>query len=133
MKRFLTIGWIVVLATPLLALWPVRDIFVDWWTRAQLPGNLLTATPPGYDWVLWEEQDGALVAGYVFERGPADRAGLQQGDQLFMLDYLQYFTLADLRIAVGGIPPGASVLYTVRRDGEEIDAAVEFTRYPTFL
>ena len=125
---------ILVLFLPLLALLPAVRIAFDWMTLSRIVQDApLSSTPRSYDWVVWGEQDGLITARYVFPRGPAAKAGLQNDDVFYQLDYQQYFNVEDLRHAIEGIEPGSRVVYSVFRNGRYIEAQVQFTRYPTFL
>lgn len=125
---------ILVLCLPLLALLPVVRIAFDWMTLSRIvQDSPLRSTPRSYDWVVWSEQDGLITATYVFPRGPAAKAGLQNDDVFYQLDYQQYFNVEDLRHAIEGIEPGSRIVYSVFRNGRFIEAQVQFTRYPTFL
>ncbi|NBC18880.1 MAG: PDZ domain-containing protein [Bacteroidetes bacterium] len=107
---------------------------VDWVQLSRVLGVPASdPAPRGFDWVVWEEDDGLIVAEYVFPRSPAAEAGLQEGDVFYQLDYQQYFNLEDLQRAIDGVPPGSVRTYYVMRGDQMRDVDVRFTRYPTFL
>ncbi|MBT8399962.1 MAG: PDZ domain-containing protein, partial [Rhodothermia bacterium] len=135
MRNRLNIATALTIAFPLIALLPLGLTVYDW---ARL--SILTADPSvgastsrSFDWVVWTDEDGPIVADYVFPTGPAAQAGLESGDVFYTLDMQQYFSLTALQRAVEGIKPGDVVLYSIVRDGRQVDAEVELTQYPTFL
>ena len=83
--------------------------------------------------MVWGDDDGQIVAQFVFPRGPAAEGGMQTGDRFYMLDNIQYFGVNDLRDAIRGIRPGQTLRYLVERDGGYHEIEVRFTRFPTFL
>ncbi|WP_397547519.1 histidine kinase [Rhodothermus marinus] len=117
----------------LVALWPVGRILHDSWEVVRLTGQMPEAPPGGFDWVHWVSEEGRIVAGYVFPGGPAARAGIQEGDVFYLLDFQQFFNLEDLKQAIDGQPPGSVHTYALFRDGNYLEVRVRFTRYPTFL
>ncbi len=126
----------IVIVTTLFALLPLGQLVRDWYEIAQyeqVAGARLEMSAKGSDWVEWVEMDGRITAEYVFPEGPGARAGIQKGDQFFMLEYQQYFDAEGLRNAIMGIRPGQTREYIVVRDGEYVQARVQFTRHPTFL
>jgi two-component system, LytTR family, sensor kinase len=133
MKRHLYIAALLLLV-PTVALTPVARIAVDWLQVSRLISlDVIQPSIQGYDWVVWDDQDGIIVASYVFPLGPAAAAGLQRGDVFFELNYQQFFNAADLRVAIARFPPGSMHTFSVLRDGAILDMNVRFTRYPTFL
>jgi GAF domain-containing protein len=123
-----------VLAVSLLALYPVGRMVVDWMRVSRvLAEPAVHETSRAFDWVLWQERDGEITAEYVFPNGPADRAGLREGDVFYALDGQQYFNAGDLSRVVESLPPGTPRTYEVVRDGVFARANVEIARYPTFL
>ena len=134
MNRYINIARAVVVLMTILALLPLARWLVDWFeVTKMLDSPPLQTSSYGYDWVSWQEREGIIYAGYVLPKGPAARAGLQNGDVFLMLDYHQYFNADDLVKAIDGINPGEVHTFTVSRDSEFVNADVQFTRYPTFL
>ncbi|GMQ81371.1 MAG: hypothetical protein BMS9Abin05_0802 [Rhodothermia bacterium] len=130
------IARIVVLFTTLLALVPLGQMVNDWYEVSQfeeLLGTRIQSSASSYDWMEWEDVDGRIVAGYVFPNGPAAKAGIQEGDQFYMLEFQQYFDTEGLRSAISGIRPGEVRNFLVVRGDEYVDARVRFARHPTFL
>lgn len=117
----------------LLTLWPVGRMAYDGWRLMQLVGVLPEAPPRGFDWVLWQEREGRIVAAYVFPQSPAARAGVKVGDVFYLLDFQQFFNVEDLKRAIDGLAPGSVHTYALFRDGNYVEVRVRFTRYPTFI
>jgi two-component system, LytTR family, sensor kinase len=134
LKRFVYITRVLVVIAPLVALIPVGRMAIDYMemTRVVAGADLPTA-PRSFDWVLWDDTDGLIVASYVFPNGPAHEAGLRTGDVFYSLEYQQYFNADDVKRAIEGIPPGEVRMYQLLRDGRFFEAPVRFTRYPTFI
>lgn len=106
----------------------------DWYEVAQILASAsVDATARGYDWVVWDENDGQIYADFVHPKGAAARAGLQTGDMFLVLDAQQYFGVEELQRAIEGIPPGTVSTFFVMREGEITNAEVPISRYPTFL
>ncbi|MEL7362056.1 MAG: PDZ domain-containing protein, partial [Bacteroidota bacterium] len=125
---------LAVVVLPLATLLPVGTLVMDWLEASRLVGAPLEAAPPrGFDWARWSDRDGDIVAAYVDPRGTAYAAGLRPGDVLFTLDGMQFFNADDVERAVAGLPPGATVAYSVTRSGVPVRLEVAITRYPTFL
>ncbi|ARA93119.1 hypothetical protein AWN76_008075 [Rhodothermaceae bacterium RA] len=130
--RLLALALIGIL--PFVALIPLGHRIADWVEVARLlDGEDLDARMPGYDWVVWRDDDGNIVAGYVFPGGPGDRAGIRAGDRLFMLDGQQYFNADDLKRAIDGVGPGHTVVYFLLRGDQTLTTSATLTSYPTFL
>ncbi len=124
----------LVLLVPLVALLPVGRVVSDWVEVSRfVSAGAARATVQSYDWVFWNDDNGKIVAAYVFPRGPAAEAGVRNRDVFYELDYHQYFNAADLRHAVEGIEPGSVHTYSVLRGDEIFDFRVRTSRYPTFL
>lgn len=117
----------------LLTLWPVGRIAYDGWRLVRLVGVLPEAPPRGFDWVVWQEREGRIVAAYVFPQSPAAQAGIKAGDVFYLLDFQQFFNVEDLKRAIDGLAPGSVHTYALFRDGNYLELRVRFTRYPTFL
>ena len=134
LKRTSHIARVLVWITAFAALIPLARLIADWVEVSRvITGPGVEAAGRGFDWVLWQEDDGVIYASYVYPRGPAAEGGIQEGDLFFMLEYQQYFNAEDLKRAIDGIEPGTRRTYFVQRDGEFLEADVQFTRYPTFL
>lgn len=134
MKSLQRPALIFALLVPLVALLPLVRIGAEWLRFAALTDSDAVQTSlQGYDWVSWEEKDGGIRAGYVLPKGPAWEAGLRSGDLFYEFNYQQYFNVGDLLHAIEGAAPGSINTYSVSRGDELIEAAVQFTRYPTFI
>lgn len=71
------------------------------------------------------DRTGGFVISTVEPDGPADQAGLQEGDVVLQLngEYVRSWT--DFRVAIGNSSPGDEVTIEVFRDGEQITYTVE--------
>ena len=121
---------------PLVVLIPIGQVLLEWIAFARLvPISTVNPSERGFDWVFWQESDGTIEARYVLPTGPASRAGIQPGDVFFSLDQQVYFNVEELKDAIEGIPPGSVRSFVILRgdEGEALERAVRFTRYPTFL
>lgn len=67
---------------------------------------------------------GALIAG-VTESGPADKAGLQEGDVVVAFNGQAVETMRELPQVVADTPPGDEVDVVVMRDGERVTLRIE--------
>lgn len=134
MNRFITFARILLASAALAALIPLARLAIDWVeVSSMVSGPIAQVGGHGFDWVLWQEVDGVVYAGYVHPRGPAARAGLAEGDLFFMLDGQQYFSADALKGAIDGILPGTTHTYSVQREDRIVQLDVRFGRYPTFL
>lgn len=132
MKRLKHSTYVVVPVMALLALFPLARLAADWYELSRV-GLPVQPAGNGYDWVLWQEQDGIISAAYVHPDGPAAAAGMEKGDIFFMLEYQQLFFIEALKGAIAGIEPGTTRTYSVQRGDGIVEMDVTFTRYPTFL
>jgi serine protease Do len=73
--------------------------------------------------------EGALVAG-VTSGGPADKAGIKQGDIIIAFDGKKITDSTDLRNMVAATAPGTSVKLTLLRDGREMDVTAVLAERP---
>ncbi len=74
--------------------------------------------------------EGALVARIV-PGGPADRAGIKQGDVVIKIGDTTVKTVDDLFAAVAGHQPGEKVAVTIVRAGQEQQLTVTLGKRPT--
>ncbi len=93
----------------------------------------ITPQAPGSDWIEWRDENGGIIARYVFPHGPGATAGIEPGDQFFMLEYQQYFDSDGLATAIEGSHPGDTRTYLINREGETMERRVTMTRHPTFM
>lgn len=119
---------------PLVALYPLARVQAEWQrVRTETPEAITRMTARGYDWVRWEDQNGQIVADYVFPGGPAAEAGIETGDVFLSLEGQILFDVHDLERVVAGLAPGTRVAIEVVRDGAPQTVDVPITRYPTFV
>jgi two-component system, LytTR family, sensor kinase len=129
----------LVVLVPLLSMLLLGRVVVDWVTFSQLTGMAPSASAArGFDWVQWEDDDGDIVAVYVYPGGTAHAAGLREGAILFQLEYQQFFSAEDVKRVVEGVSPGRDLVYDVFEplpDGSRraVSHEIRITRYPTFL
>jgi PAS domain S-box-containing protein len=76
------------------------------------------------DGVFWKESASGLVAGRVAAGGPADRAGLREGDVLLALDGREVLSAGQVEDALAERPAGAEVVYSVLREEEQRALAI---------
>jgi len=69
-------------------------------------------------------QQGVLVSG-VEDGSPAASAGVQPGDVIAEIDKKPVQSVDDLERVLGGVTPGAPVLFFVHRNGGDLYIAVE--------
>jgi len=72
---------------------------------------------------------GALIAG-VLRGGPADKAGVKPGDVLVEIEGKPVADTAAMLNLVAALAPGASAKMKLRRQGNEVEAAVNVGRRP---
>ena len=96
-------------------------------------GTSMTPEPPGSDWIEWRDENGSITARYVFPQGPGASAGIEPGDQFYMLDYQQYFDAEGLARAIEGSRPGDSKTFLINREDETMERRVTMVRHPTFM
>lgn len=123
----------VILLVPLIALLPIARLVIDWVEFAKLVEVPLDPLPPrGFDWVSWQDQDGEIIATFVYKQGPAYAAGLREGAALFQLEYQQFFSAEDVKRVIERSPV-QELTYEVLQDGELVMIDIPISRYPTFL
>jgi len=81
-----------------------------------------TPTPlagDGYVGIQLAETDAGLVVHLLVPNGPADKAGLQQGDLIFKIDRQRVSSIADAITLISATRPGTTLPITVIRDGTQ--------------
>ncbi len=131
-RRSIIIG-ILLVALPVAALIPVTRLVIDWLRYADVPGIETGGPPRGFDWVEWNDEDGAVTATFVFPSGSGHQAGIRENDVLYELDDRQFFSSEDLQRGIAGITPGERRLITVQRDSGLVSLDLRISSYPTFL
>jgi serine protease Do len=76
-----------------------------------------------------DRDDGVLIAS-LDRNGPAAKAGIRSGDLVVAINGDKIDSSRGLIRAVAAVPPGNSVRVTVRRQGRELDIAVNVGRRP---
>ncbi|MFP5298271.1 MAG: S1C family serine protease [Actinomycetota bacterium] len=76
--------------------------------------------------------EGALVVG-LFPDGPAEEAGIEQGDVIIRIADQDIANIADVNAALRDLDPGDLVEVVVHRSGDERTIEVELGRRPTTL
>jgi putative serine protease PepD len=74
--------------------------------------------------------DGAATLADVVDRGPADRAGLQPGDEVTEVDGKSITTGDELRDAIDAKKPGDKITLTIERNGSERTVQVTLGQRP---
>ncbi len=134
MKRFTYVTGFVLVLAPLVAMLPLGRIAADWMSLARVLQDAPVETAPrGFDWVVWDDEDGVIRADYVFPKGPGYEAGIREGHVFYTLANQQYFNAEDLMGVVEGITPGSRHTYQLFQRDELQEVAVTFLRYPTFM
>jgi PDZ domain-containing protein len=93
-------------------------------TRSQQIAAAVALRSLGYD--VEAEPDGAEVV-LVLPGSPADRARFEPGDVIVSIGGKAVATLEDVRAAMAGVKPGATVAIGIQRDGQLSDHQVETT------
>ena len=70
-----------------------------------------------------ESASGVLI-NQVIEKSPAEKAGLQDGDIILLLDGNEV-DAENLPLLIGGVAPGTTIMLSVWRDGEQIEVVAE--------
>ncbi len=101
-------------------------------TRGWLGVGIQAVTPQLAESFGLEERKGALVS-QVFKGGPAERAGIKQGDIILEFDDTQIANFRDLPRIVASTPVGETVTIMVFRNGKTIPlrATVAEMKEPT--
>lgn len=92
--------------------------------RAQLGVNVTTVTPEDAEYFGLDGVRGVLVQS-ALEGGPAERAGIRQGDVILSIDGDRVDRAGDLQQEVAERSPGDEVTVTYVRDGEQREVDVE--------
>ncbi len=71
------------------------------------------------------ERPRGIVVGEVVPEGPADKAGLQEGDVILRLNDEEVRSWMDFRVEIGNSNPGDTVKLDIFRDGERLTKNVE--------
>jgi membrane-associated protease RseP (regulator of RpoE activity) len=82
------------------------------------PALVDSTSPVGFGLVLEGTPEGLMVVS-VRADGPADKAGIEAGDEIVALDEEPVGLPADILAATAGMEDGATVTMTIRRDGTE--------------
>lgn len=77
----------------------------------------------------YPSSEGALV-GHVEAKGPADKAGIKQGDIIVSLNNESMKNINQLRNYVAGIKPGKSIPVEIFRDGKKLTVEVTVQELP---
>lgn len=77
------------------------------------------------------ENPGGVIVGEVVPDGPADEAGLQDGDVIVRLDGEEFDSWTDFRVAIGTKKPGDTIELEVFRDGEKMEYTIELGELET--
>jgi serine protease Do len=93
-------------------------------TRGLLGVNIQDVTPKLAKSFGLKEVKGALVD-QVTSEGPAEKAGIEQGDVIVMFDGQAVADAKDLSRIVASTPVGKTVTVKVLRDGKEVDHVVK--------
>jgi len=77
------------------------------------------------------DSPGGVVVGEVVPDGPADEAGLQDGDVIVKLDGEEFDSWRDFRVAIGSKKPGDTIELEVFREGETMEYTIELGELET--
>jgi len=99
-------------------------------TKHSLPPANSTALPlslsgNGYIGASLQQTDAGIVVHLVLPHGPADKAGLQQGDLIFQIDKQRVASLNDAITLISATPVGTILPIIVVRDGNRL--AIDIT------
>ena len=77
--------------------------------------------------------DNGVVVDEVVVNGPADEAGLQNGDIILTVNGAEVDDMAELRTRIAAVPPGKEARLRLVRDGNERELSVVVGRRPSAL
>jgi len=77
------------------------------------------------------ENPGGVIVGEVVPDGPADEAGLQDGDVIVKLDGEEFASWTDFRVAIGSKKPGDTIELEIFREGEMVEYTIELGELET--
>lgn len=86
----------------------------------------------GYLGVYRDDHD-ELRIDRVVEGGPAEKAGVQAGDQLYQVGPIQPTTFKQLQEVIGGLRPGTRVPVTVTRGDKKVSLVITLGERPEGL
>lgn len=96
--------------------------------------GLVEQLPPGIRGLLGvsvqENTSGGVIAGDIEPNTPAQRAGLQRGDNIIKVNGEEIKNGAHFRFLIGRNPPGSKVALRLKRDGQLSDVLVTLARMP---
>src|SRR5687767_2949947 len=98
-------------------------------TRGWIGVEVQELTPPVADSFKLGVQRGALIAN-VLRGGPADRAGVRQGDVLMEVDGKPVADPTAMLNLIAALQPGAPTKMKLRRQGQDVEATVNVGRRP---
>ena len=98
-------------------------------TRGWIGVEVQEITPPVAESFKLGSTRGALIAG-VLRGGPADKAGVKPGDVLMEIEGKPVTDPAAMLNLVAALAPGSAAKVKLRRQGQEVDAAVTVGRRP---
>jgi TonB family protein len=100
------------------------DFLVDF--KAESPG---TSSVVAYMGVAFDDSTGAVVIAPVAD-GPADEAGLRNGDVLTLIDGTRVSSVDDAIRQITSFRPGTVVHVSVMRDGIQVNTKVTLSAHP---
>ena len=98
-------------------------------TRGWIGVEVQEITPPVAESFKLGDTRGALIAG-VLRGGPADKAGVKPGDVLVEVEGKPVGDPATMLNLVAALAPGASAKVKLKRQGQDVDAAIAVGRRP---
>lgn len=115
-----------------LALYPLGRLTMRWVEYTSTVGPLEQTPASGFDGVRWIDTEEGVRAAYVFPRGTAYRAGIQEGDLLSTIDFIPVESAEEVDRQVQRAT-GTLLTYGVVRGAISREIPVRVVRYPTFL
>ncbi|QEL14205.1 PDZ domain-containing protein [Limnoglobus roseus] len=82
---------------------------------------------------VWKNTDDELRIDRVEPNGPAQKAGLQAGDQFYEIGTTQPKTFDDIREVIGSLRPGSRVPVVVKRGEKKISVVIVLGERPENL